>query len=221
MLSKDPYKGELANPLSLHPYLYSYNDPINLYDPNGMSPLEIGDDLFSLLDGIGNLFDMHPYGGVIKAAYEAVKGKDLLTDKKLTGTQRAEAAADLVPGMGMGKAAKRAGVTKGNSWKPGDPNDALTRGGKYPSWETAKKRHWKNRANSSSQDEFSPENLDRMKQGKPPLHDEVGVPQEMHHKNGRKIPNPHNSNNLEKLWPWEHDAVDPLRHYRCPRPKGE
>ena len=108
-----------------------------------------------------------------------------------------------------------------NRWKPGDPNDALTRGGNYPSWGTAKKRHWKNRANSSSEDEFSPDNLDRMKKGKPPLHDEVGVPQELHHKNGRNVPNPHNSKNLEELWPWEHDAVDPFRHYRGPRPKGE
>ncbi|WP_270578762.1 hypothetical protein [Caldibacillus thermoamylovorans] len=35
------------------------------------------------------------------------------------------------------------GATKGTgySWKLGDPNDALTRSGKYPSWQTAKKRH--------------------------------------------------------------------------------
>lgn len=40
-VSKDPYKGEQANPLSLNPYIYSYNDPVNLYDPSGMSPIEI------------------------------------------------------------------------------------------------------------------------------------------------------------------------------------
>ena len=108
-----------------------------------------------------------------------------------------------------------------NPWKPGEPNDSPTRGGNYPSWGTAKKRHWKNRTNSSSEDEFSPGNLERMKKGKPPLHDEVEVPQELHHKKGRNVPKPHNSENLEELWPWEHDAVDPFRHYRGPRPKGE
>lgn len=31
----------------------------------------------------------------------------------------------------------------------------------------------------------------------------------------------HNIKNSEELWPWEHDAVDPFRHYRGPKPEGE
>ncbi|WP_054950720.1 pre-toxin TG domain-containing protein [Numidum massiliense] len=114
-------------------------------------------------------------------------------------------------------------IKKGGSvwyrWKPGDPNDAPTRNGNYPSWETAKKRHWKNR--SLSEDEFSPEDLERIKKGKPPIHPKYKVPKELHHKEGRKIPNPHNSKNLQEVWPWEHAEIDPHRHYKGPRPEGE
>lgn len=40
-------------------------------------------------------------------------------------------------------------------------------------------------------------------------------------KKGRAIPNPHNIDNLEPLWPWEHAEADRNRYYKGPRPEGE
>lgn len=38
------------------------------------------------------------------------------------------------------------------------------------------------------------------------------VSKELHHINGRDIPNPHDPSNLIERWPWEHEAVDGSRH---------
>jgi RHS repeat-associated protein len=40
-LSVDPLKGETDDPLSLNPYLYCKDDPINAFDPTGMGPEEV------------------------------------------------------------------------------------------------------------------------------------------------------------------------------------
>lgn len=40
-----------------------------------------------------------------------------------------------------------------------------------------------------------------MKSGKAPRHPEVDVPMELHHKNGRNIPNSHAQDNLQQVWP--------------------
>lgn len=106
----------------------------------------------------------------------------------------------------------------GKSWKVGDPINKLTKKGNYPSWSTVKSRYWKNVANEADEGEYSAQNLARMKKGKAPLHPKLNVPKELHHINGRNIPDPHNINNLQEVWPWEHADIDPFRHYKGPRP---
>ena len=56
-----------------------------------------------------------------------------------------------------------------------------------------------------------------MRKGRAPRYPEIDVPKEIHHINGREIENPHNIENLEDLWPWDHDIKDKYRHYnrRC------
>ena len=111
-------------------------------------------------------------------------------------------------------------TSRGKGWKVGDPIDNLTKSGKEPSWRTVKARYWKNQAHLYPED-YSESDLINMRKGNAPRHPKYGVPMELHHKNGRKIPNPHNENNLEALWPWEHADKDPFRYYTGPRPTGE
>jgi len=40
-ISKDPVKGPLAQPQSLNPYQYAYNNPVNLSDPSGKQVAQI------------------------------------------------------------------------------------------------------------------------------------------------------------------------------------
>ena len=56
-----------------------------------------------------------------------------------------------------------------------------------------------------------------MKQGMAPRDEVYNVPKEIHHINGRNIPNPHNKENLEPLWPWEHAEKDPHRFWKLPK----
>lgn len=39
----DTYEGRLDEPLTLHKYLYAYNNPVNLIDPTGLTPTDDGD----------------------------------------------------------------------------------------------------------------------------------------------------------------------------------
>jgi hypothetical protein len=83
---------------------------------------------------------------------------------------------------------------------------------------TSQNRYWKNRAADAFDGEFSPENLERMTRGRAPLHDEIGVPMELHHVVAQRLGGVNTQENLVELWPWGHDAVDPFRHYTGPRP---
>jgi hypothetical protein len=86
------------------------------------------------------------------------------------------------------------------------------------SWTKARGDYWKNRASNAAEGEFSPSNLDRMRKGKPPLHDEIGVPKELHHNIPRRDGGSNAPDNLQEVWPWEHEQIDPYRHYDGPRP---
>lgn len=60
-----------------------------------------------------------------------------------------------------------------------------------------------------------------MRAGKAPRYPGLDIPKELHHINGRNIPNPHNQENLLEVWPWEHAEIDPYRHYTGLRPGGK
>ncbi|HEX2893754.1 MAG TPA: RHS repeat-associated core domain-containing protein [Marmoricola sp.] len=117
--------------------------------------------------------------------------------------------------------AERAAVaanTTARGWKVGDPIENLTKAGNSPAWSTVRARYWKNAANDALEGEYSAANLARMRAGKPPLHDELGVPMELNHIIPRYQGGGHTLDNLEPLWPWEHAAVDPYRFYTGPTP---
>ena len=113
-----------------------------------------------------------------------------------------------------------AGVLAYNVGNPIDKPDDL---GRYPDWDTVRSRYWKNRA-ASGADEFSAQNIGRMRQGSAPvarirarMNDtgevvEMLVSKELHHIGGRSGATPHATENLVELWPWEHAAKDPQRY---------
>ena len=93
-------------------------------------------------------------------------------------------------------------------------------------WSTSRKKFWKNEAKNNPS-MYSKKNIELMKEGKAPKlqvevinrksgkEEIIDVRMELHHKD---IPqrvggeNVHNHDNLAKLTPWEHEAVDPYRH---------
>jgi hypothetical protein len=101
------------------------------------------------------------------------------------------------------------------------PQGKVSSNGSGTSWSKGRSDYWKRRAAEAPDGEFSPSNLERMKQGKPPLHDKLGVPKELHHKVPQREGGGHAPDNLEEVWPWDHEQVDQFRHYKGSRPTGE
>ncbi len=108
-----------------------------------------------------------------------------------------------------------AGPKKGCKPCPGDCDDGPT------SWSAGRRQYWKGAAENAPEGKFAPGDLIRMRDGKPPLHPELGVPKELHHLVPQRDGGSHKPSNLLEVWPWEHDRIDPYRHYRGPRPDGE
>ncbi|HWL34656.1 MAG TPA: RHS repeat-associated core domain-containing protein [Frankiaceae bacterium] len=121
-------------------------------------------------------------------------------------------------GPGKGSAGKGSG---GKRWQVGDAIDAPTAAGNAPAWSTVRGRHWKNRAaEDGAIDTFGPANIERMRKGKAPLHEEVPVSKELDHITPRRDGGGHDIENLRELWPWEHDYWDDYRHYTGDVPDG-
>ena len=91
---------------------------------------------------------------------------------------------------------------------------------KNAAWKKEREKYWKERGKTSLTGEFSPKDLERMKKkGRAPRHPELDVPKELHHKKPRHKGGSHKKKNLQEVWPWEHDKIDPFRHYKGPKPK--
>lgn len=119
----------------------------------------------------------------LKAASQAAKAVDEVTDTLST-------------------------VKKG--WKVGDDITNLTRAGNVPSWSTLRSCYWKNKAHYFK-DEYSVQNINRMKKGLAPRFDdgEGLYSMELHHLLGR------NGNNFYlffEITPIGHSIIDIYRH---------
>jgi hypothetical protein len=112
--------------------------------------------------------------------------------------------------VGLSRAAEE---TTSAGWRLGDPIDNLTRAGNEPAWSTVRGRYWKNAANDALDGEYSDANLARMQTGRAPLDEATGQSMELHHIEPRYLGGGNNIENLEPLWPWEHDVADPFRTY--------
>jgi RHS repeat-associated protein len=110
------------------------------------------------------------------------------------------------------------GAALSTGWRVGDPIVALTRAGNEPAWSTVRARYWKNVAAGAEEGEYSAANLARMRAGRAPLHDELGVSRELHHLRPRAQGGTNALDNLLEVWPWEHAAQDRFRFYSGPVP---
>ena len=90
-------------------------------------------------------------------------------------------------------------------------------------WKKAREKYWKKEAKKNKKD-YSQHNLDRMKKGKAPqmkvkvLNNKTDkeetkvVSMELHHKKPQHLGGSNKSTNLQKVTPWEHEAIDDFRH---------
>jgi len=86
------------------------------------------------------------------------------------------------------------------------------------SWAGARAKYWRDRGSSALPGEFSPTDLSLMAKGRAPRHPTIDVPMELHHKVPQRSGGSNAPFNLQEVWPWEHDAIDPFRNYTGPRP---
>lgn len=138
----------------------------------------------------------------------------------LRGAEKVTPDARLLDDLSDGASTARV-VSRAKGWRLGDAIDAPTARGKASAWSNVRGRHWKNRAAGPGAGlDFSADNIARMRKGLAPLEDEfgIGVPMELNHIVPRRLGGGHNIENLEELWPWQHDLVDAYRHYTGPRP---
>ena len=189
---------------------------VNLYEA-------MGNDAVNEVDPHGLFYDWIPDAAVI--------GYDIynLTDEPSWGNA-GWLGADIVTGaipfvpavgyiriIGRGAGALEKSETCVKAWKVGEEVDKATRGGRYPVWDTVKRRVWKNEAHNKIE-KYAPEQIERMKKGLAvqTVDPKTGklLSRHVHHINGRDIPNPHNPNNLEIMDAWDHYAEHANRN-RC------
>ena len=183
----------------LNTYEYALSNPINNVDASGLQPNFTATHCLHSWDackwalGIDDGFQAHDLLGV-------VIGRGALKCLKNTPKE----------------------AVKFKRWKVGDAIDKPLPDGSAPGWDVVRSRYWKNRA-ALSKDEFSQENLFRMKQGKPPLdfNPRTGKfeARELHHVIPQRAGGANNPLNLRELTPDQHGAVDPFRH-TVPTTKG-
>nr|WP_242499362.1 RHS repeat-associated core domain-containing protein [Flavobacterium sp. 140616W15] len=90
-------------------------------------------------------------------------------------------------------------------------------------WKDAREAYWKKEAKKNKKN-YSDHNLDRMKSGKAPQMEVIvrnrktgdfetkKASMELHHKKAQHKGGSNKSSNLQKVNPWEHEAVDEYRH---------
>ncbi|MBQ7105379.1 MAG: DNRLRE domain-containing protein [Bacilli bacterium] len=235
-LNADEYAVNISNVCDTNMFAYVSNNPVSRIDESGefwdialdvvsiicstyefIKKPTLNNGLYLGADVALAIVPFVPSTGsartVVKSTKAADKAKDISTSTKTVKTVKAVSTAKKT--NTTKKAAKQ--VAK---WTPGDPVDMLTIQGNYPSWSTVRKSYWINESINYKDygDPVRQLNLSRMQQGKPPLvkykRNGKFYPMEIHHKEGRYIPNPHNISNLEALSPWKHAEEDIFRHFK-------
>lgn len=235
-LNADSYSVNISNVCDTNMFSYVSNNPISRVDSSGkfwdvvfdvvniacsayefIKKPTLSNGIYLATDVALAIVPFVPATGSVRTVAKAAKGADKIKDVS-TATKTVKTAKAVKTTKTASKA--KTAAKKVAKWVPGDPIDMPTIRGTSPSWSTVRKRYWMNEAINYT-DFDNPkrlENLERMQKGKPRLElladNGKYYPMELHHINGRDIPNPHNISNLEALSPWDHAAKDKFRHFK-------
>jgi hypothetical protein len=93
------------------------------------------------------------------------------------------------------------------SYKALPPNITYPFRGAYPAWKTVQNRYWRLMNGG-----VTPSGTALVRNRATGLIENKVVFKELHHVNGRGGVDPHRFDNLEEVWPWEHEIIDASRH---------
>ena len=191
--------------LSTNMFAYCENNPAMRIDPTG----ELFWDILDVFMAALSWDDFLESPSLVNLGWAALDTLALLPGVPSSGYARR--GVEVVSSISHANKAKDVAKV---GWKVGDDISKLTRAGNVPSWSTVRQRYWKNEALTNYK-EYSPEDLLRMSQGRAPLalnpNNGKMYPMELHHPNGRSGDN---FFNFIRVTPWEHDILDPHRHFR-------
>ena len=191
--------------LSTNMFAYCENNPVMRVDPTG----ELFWDILDVFMAALSWDDFLESPSLVNLGWAALDTLALLPGVPSSGYARR--GVEVVSSISHANKAKDVAKV---GWKVGDDISKLTRAGNVPSWSTVRQRYWKNEALTNYK-EYSPEDLLRMSQGRAPLalnpNNGKMYPMELHHPNGRSGDN---FFNFIRVTPWEHDILDPHRHFR-------
>ena len=191
--------------LSTNMFAYCENNPVMRVDPTG----ELFWDILDVFMAALSWDDFLESPSLVNLGWAALDTLALLPGVPSSGYARR--GVEVVSSISHANKAKDVAKV---GWKVGDNISNLTRAGNVPSWSTVRQRYWKNEALTNYK-EYSPEDLLRMSQGRAPLalnpNNGKMYPMELHHPNGRSGDN---FFNFIRVTPWEHDILDPHRHFR-------
>ena len=191
--------------LSTNMFAYCENNPVMRVDPTG----ELFWDILDVFMAALSWDDFLESPSLVNLGWAVLDTLALLPGVPSSGYARR--GVEVVSSISHANKAKDVAKV---GWKVGDNISNLTRAGNVPSWSTVRQRYWKNEALTNYK-EYSPEDLLRMSQGRAPLalnpNNGKMYPMELHHPNGRSGDN---FFNFIRVTPWEHDILDPHRHFR-------
>ena len=161
-------------------YAYCDNNPVVFADDTGT----IAESIFDIVSFCGSMVQV------------AANPADPWAWASLAGD-----AVDMIPIVtGCGEAIKAMKLASESSdvlktagkvlkkWEVGDPIDALTQAGKAPTWQTVKKRFWKNMCKAlEGNADIDAATLARLRRGLAPLDDD-NIPLQLHHPKWRDTP---------------------------------
>ena len=210
-INADGYASTGQGVLGNNMFAYCGNNFINTSDPSGHFSFWDIIDIGFAIDSICEFVSKPSWRRFGSAALDVVGLLPIVPS--IGGAKKAVNAID-----NGAKATKRIDTTVDTArtgWSVGDNINNLTRAGKVPSWPTVKSRYWKNEA-ALRPEKYSPEALPLMKKGRAPQVEFDGkfYPMELHHKIPRRDGGSNSFDNLLPLTPWDHDKIDPYRHFK-------